>query len=456
MGVPQAIDRRGEHSVTQLLCPILRRAVSDEDRARASWHLLDWIACTAIGGETEAGRLLFSEVADRFGRDGLLPSAKAGPAMTAFGLGGLGAVLEMDDVHRTALLHPGPVIMPAALAVARDIDASGTGLLDAIVRGYEAMIRLGRAVGPGHYAMFHNTGTCGAFGAAAAAGSLLGLGDSQLVSALGNAGTQSAGFWQCRHEPVMTKPMHNAHAAWSGVTAASLAARGFTGPATILEGPQGFFAATCPDGDPMAVVAAPEAAWQIWDVSFKPWPACRHAHPLIDAALALGEVDPAAIETVSVRTYGDAVRFCDRAHPSTSDEAKFSLQHAVAVVLTEGKPALAHFEPAAYQRTDLVVLRDRVTVAVDDGFDAAYPAHFGAAIEVRLKDGERKQASVADALGDPENPFDEAGRLAKARQLLGAAGWSAARQDRTIDAALGLGDGKPLQALLAALADGLN
>jgi 2-methylcitrate dehydratase PrpD len=453
MDVSLANERLDGKTVTQRLCPILNRAVSNDDRRRAAWHLVDWIACTTIGATTQAGGLLAAEVAETYGQDGLLPSVAAGPAMTAFGLGGLGAVLEMDDVHRTALLHPGPVVMPAALATARAADAQGTVLLDAIVRGYEAMIRLGRAVGLGHYAMFHNTGSCGAFGAAAAAGCLLGLDEAEMVSALGNAGTQSAGFWQCRHEPVMTKPLHNSHAAWSGVMAASLAARGFTGPATILEGPQGFFAATCPGGDPSDVVAAPDANWQIWDVSFKPWPACRHAHPVIDAALAHGRIDPTEIAAIGIDTYGDAVRFCDRPHPTDAVSAKFSLQHAVAVVLTRGRPELADFEPEACGQPELAALRDATTLKVDGGFDAVYPAHFGAAVVIDFKDGSRRRTTVDDAMGDPENPLDEAGRLDKARQLMSAAGWSDIRIDKVINAALGLADGAPLEGLLAGLCE---
>ncbi|MEM7444520.1 MAG: MmgE/PrpD family protein [Pseudomonadota bacterium] len=455
MTLSQAAILPADQTVTQRLVPILQRPISDADRQRAAWHLVDWLACTAIGATTESGALLLAEVTDRFGRDGLLPFAAAGPAMTAFGLGGLGAVLEMDDVHRTALLHPGPVIVPSALATAREVEASGTGLLEAIIRGYEAMIRLGRAVGPGHYAMFHNTGSCGAFGSAAAAGSVLGLDDGQMVSALGNAGTQSAGFWQCRHEPVMTKPMHNAHAAWSGVTAASLAARGFTGPASILEGPQGFFAATCPDGDPSDVVAEPNEQWQIWDTSFKPWPACRHAHPAIDAALALGEIDPETIASITVETYGDAARFCDRPHPTTAVEAKFSLQHAIAVVLVEGRPSLGDFEPAACQRSDLTVMRAKTSITVDAALDRTYPAHFGSAVEIIDESGRRHRASVADALGDPENPMDDEGRLTKARELLAAAGWSSERSERAIAAALNIADGGSLGDLLAALGDRL-
>src|SRR5690606_5715698 len=172
-------------------------------------HLVDWVGCALIGKD--------SDVAAAFSRE-LQPHSIAGllsqnndPARLAMALGGLGSILEMDDVHRTAILHPGPVIIPASLAAAND-EASGEDFLDAVIRGYDAMIRLGIAVGTGHYAFFHNTATCGGFGSAFAAGELLGLNDRQKIWAVGNAMSIAGGLWQCRNEPVMTKPFHCAEA----------------------------------------------------------------------------------------------------------------------------------------------------------------------------------------------------------------------------------------------------
>src|SRR5690606_22586093 len=120
----------------------------------------------------------------------------------------LGNIFEMDDVHRAALVHPGSVVVPAALFLGRRLGATGSDILSAVVRGYEAVIRFGRAVGPGHYALWHNTATCGVLGAAAAAGSLLGLSTTALVDAFGLALTQAAGLWQVRLEPCMAKQWH--------------------------------------------------------------------------------------------------------------------------------------------------------------------------------------------------------------------------------------------------------
>jgi 2-methylcitrate dehydratase PrpD len=296
------------------------------------------------------------------------------------------------------------------------------------VRGYEAVIRVGAAVGPNHYRYWHSTATCGPFGAAAAACALLGLAARQWVDAFGNAGTQAAGLWQVRHEPVMSKQLHNGRAAHAGLLAADLARAGFTGPASILEGPQGFFAAMCRGADPRGVVRDPESRWKIHDTSFKPWPACRHAHAAIDAALA-------------VRTYRDALVFCDRPDPRTSLEAKFSLQHSVAVALADGPPPLAAFEPAAIARPDVAALRATVEVAAAEPYAGAYPARYGAEVEVELADGARHAAGVPDALGDPENPLDQVGIRAKALALMDAGGLDAGRAERLADACLALAAG---------------
>ncbi|MEM1147640.1 MAG: MmgE/PrpD family protein, partial [Pseudomonadota bacterium] len=333
----------------------------------------------------------------------------------AFQWGGLGNILEMDDVDKQALLHPGPSIIPAALAVASAQSTSMEDLLSAIVVGYEATIRLGRAVGPAHYAMWHSTGTCGAIGAAAASATLLGLDCNQTAHALSLALSQSAGLWQTRHDPAsMGKQLHTAVAARAGVNAAELAQGGFRGPLTVLEGEQGFFAAMCPDGDVSDIVKDAGANWHIHDVSFKPWPACRHAHAVIDAALELrAKVNVNSLEEIEVWTYADAIKFCHRPEPQSVIEAKFSLQHAVAIVLLKGAPRLTDFEPAAFQSTEVSELRRRVRVGIDEHLNQAYPARFGA--KVICRDAE---ILVSDALGDPENPMTENQIREKAKTLM--------------------------------------
>ncbi len=408
-------------TVTESLAELLNRPVSKADRDRASVLLLDWTGCAVAGRAEPAGRKVAAAFPDETGPCARIGSSPASPQMAALHNGCLGNVLEMDDVDRRAVLHAAPTVIPAALAMAQHVGADRQALLDAIVIGYEATIRIGRAVGPGHYAFWHNTATCGPFGAAAAAGHL--LNGSDLVSALGLAGTQAAGLWQTRHEPdSLAKQLHAGHAAQVGVQSALLSAQGFQGPRTILEGEQGFFVALCPGADARDALFEQDG-WIVHETSLKPYPACRHAHPAIDAALQARDTGG----DIVVRTYADALKFCDRPDPKSVIEAKFSLQHSVAVALAKGVPLLADFEAEAVARH--AEIRSRVRVVEDEAFNAAYPAHYGASVEIG---GEVWTAT--DALGDPEVPMTGEQLREKSRGLMRHGGM--AEPDGLVEAAL--------------------
>jgi 2-methylcitrate dehydratase PrpD len=443
-----------EPSFTAQLVALLRRPITPEDRARAALHVLDWIGCATIGATTPPGLVIKDY--GRLEPGGPCKALGVGDLRAeaaAFVNGAFGNVLEMDDIHRTSILHPGPVVVPAALAAAQAAGAETDVFLDALVRGYEVVVRIGISVGRGHYKNFHNTSTCGPFGAAAAVGSILGLSDAQMVDALGNAGTTTGGLWQVRHENAMSKQLHNANAARHGLLCGYLAKRGFTGPAHILEGPNGLYRGMCgPDANPAAVTARPEAPWMMYDTSFKPWAACRHSHSTIDAALKLRREVPAEkLDHAVVRTYADAVAFCDRPHPETVVQAKFSLQHAVAVVLADGPPRLDHFEPKAFKQERFAKLRARVSCAVDPAIDRAFPEHYGAAIDAWTSDGRKITIEAPEALGDPGNPVEDARIVAKARELMAAAGLPAARIDALVQKTLALGRGGTVEDVAALL-----
>ncbi len=414
-------------SLTERLAEILARPIDREARARVCLHIVDWLGCAALGTTSQAGSALLAY--GRAAPDGPCFSLGAGrksAEAAAFVNGGLGNIFEMDDLHRTSIVHPGDVVIPAALAVAERVGATGPVLLDAIVRGYEAAIRVGEAAGTGHYAHWYNTATCGVFGAAAAAASVLGLDRPQIVDALGQAGMQAAGLWQCRLEPTFSKQLATARAAQSGVIAADLVAIGFPGAKAILEGELGFFAATCPGSDPQAVVHDPDGPWRLFDTSFKPWPACRHAHPVIEAGLALhrrGGSKP--IERITIATYRDAGRFCDNQEPTTPHEARFSLQHCAAVALAKGRAVLTDFAPLAIADETLAALRRRVVVRIDAAMTAAFPKCYGALVTIAYADGSHEECRVKTAKGDPENPMTEVEIEAKFHTLMSVGGLAA-------------------------------
>jgi len=242
-------------SLTQQLTELIAaKPVAPADLEHAALLTLDAIANALAGRASEPGAILlrWAETV-----------APTDAARRAFLLGALTHILETDDLHRTSVVHPGCVVVPAAWAVATREGIRGHAMLRAVLWGFEAATRVGMAVGPSHYRLWHNTATCGPYGSAMATAALLRLDLRSTVHALGNAGAQSAGLWQFLEAGTMTKHLHAGRAAAAGVLAADLAQAGFTGPPAILEGAKGWFAAACPDADPDAVMRNPDDPWQL-------------------------------------------------------------------------------------------------------------------------------------------------------------------------------------------------
>ncbi len=384
--------------------------------ADAKRFVLDWLASALGGTATPVGHMLIAEGQSRGG--GLCAVLGVDPGrdaeVAALVNGGLSHIIEMDDLDRASVVHPGTVVIPAALAAAEETGADGLAFLTSVAVGYEAALRVGAAVGRSHYAYWQNTATCGVFGAAAAAGHLLGLSPEAMTWAFGNAGSVAGGLWQFNHDGAMTKHLHAGRAAANGLLAARLAARGFTGARAILEGPQGFFAAMSDDADPPLVVAGlntlgATTPWKIGGVSIKPHASCRHTHPAIDAALALrpqlGDSPSAAIARVHVATYGTALAITDAPAPRHPYQAKFSLQYTVAHALRYGRVGLHDFGPDRLTDPDLHALMTRVVLTVDPALDAAYPQTWGARVTIESIDGAMRVATVDAPKGDPDNPL---------------------------------------------------
>ena len=390
---------------------------------RARGYLLDWLGSALAGHGTEPGRQLLDYAAEQ--PSGTVPVVGSemarGADVATLVNGGLSHIVEMDDLDRGSVVHPAAVVMPAALAAAKQTNASGRELLSAIVAGYEVAIRIGEAVGKEHYFYFHNTSTCGVFGAAAAAGWILGLTQQQMVWALGNAGTQAGGLWQFNADGAMSKHLHAGRAAANGHLAATLAAKGFTGARGILEGPRGFFAATAPDARPEHVVDGLKLhpdAYRLQGVSIKPYASCRHTHAAIDAALAIRpQLHDRPVETVLVETYQAALNLCDNAQPSTPYAAKFSLQYCIASALQRGSVGLEAFQYESIHDPDLRAFLPRVTGRANAVYDAHYPQAWQARVEVRLEDGSELSHTVTAPKGDPENPMAPTELETKFRRL---------------------------------------
>ena len=436
--------------LAQVACAVRGHAAAQQ---RAATHLLDWLACAAQGSTAAVGLAMARWLALQSpGPAPTLHGSLRDAAAAAAFHGALGSALEMDDVHRSSVLHPAPVVIPAVLAAA-PADMPGAWLLGAIVSGYEVMIRVGRALGPAHYAHWHTTSTAGSFGAAAGVAAVLGLDAPTTAQALALAGTRAGGLWQVRHESSLGKAWHMAGAARDGLAAAQAAAVGVTGPLGVLDGPSGWFAVSAPQADATLIAEARSTPW-IDDVSFKPWPACRHAHPAMDALralLAAAPVRPDQIDRIEVHSYADALRFCDRPHPQDEAGARFSVQHALAAWLLWGEAQLAHYQGPALADATLRGLRQRIHLQACPQMQARYPSHYGARVLLHLHDGTQRQAELHDTFGDPARPMPEAARHAKARMLMGAAAWNQTRIAAALAACTALPGARDLQALHAVI-----
>lgn len=387
------------------------RDITAETREHAKQCLLDWLGC-AIRGSAMPQATPVKLYADEAGGN---PQAhiigrcqRSSAYQAALSNGYYGHILEMDDVDKQSISHPGTVVISAALSAGEQAGASGKDFLAAMIAGYEVMLRVGAAVTPAHYQIWHTTATAGVFGSVVAAGRLLGLTPEQMTWAFGNAGTMSAGLWEFLQDGAMSKYLHAGKAAATGLMAASFARHGLSGASRILEGKQGFFAGYARQTVDPAIFADFDTNYRLDKVSFKPYPCCRHTHSAIDCALDLhrqcGDKTD-AIRTIELRTYKAAAQVAGNENPAEARQAQFSLKYVMAAALKFGRVTLEEFSPVMLADTSIRSLMGKMTVKVDETLDAQTPAIWPAKLTISLMDGATLATSVEYPKGDPENPL---------------------------------------------------
>ncbi len=419
-------------SVTQQLAEVLAAttvgALPDVALEGAQRAVIDW-AGSAIAGALEGPARLSQRVVAGLGRSDeatVLAAGRASAAGAALANGVAAHILELDDIHKASTVHAAAPVIAAALAVAEREHASGARFMLAVVLGYEAALRIGEAVNPSHYRYWHPTGTAATFGAAAAAGSLIGLRAEAMRDALGSAGTQAAGLWEFNADGAMSKHLHPGKAAFNGILAADLARLGFTGARRILEGDRGFFRAMSGSHDASRVTAGLGERWKIVENCYKLHSCCGHTHTAIDLALGLrvdgrladGEAGTpvagrvaARVASIDIETYGPGYAIVREGNPRTPYQAKFSLAYCVAVALLEGRVGLEQFAPERFgpdgpRDAATRALLARTRVAVRDDLTARYPAAWPARLAVTLETGDVLAGACEFPRGNPENPID--------------------------------------------------
>ena len=382
----------------------------------AKYLCLDFAGVTLKGSTTGSARAVVDALR-RLGRSG--PSAVIGtswrtlPEYASMANGVAFHSIEMDDVNNEASLHPGVTAFPTALSMADLAPVSGRDFIAAVVAGYDVIVRLGRALQPAeHYGRgFHPTGTCGAFGAAAVAGRLLGLQGDDFIHALGIAGSQTAGSMEYLAQGAWTKRLHPGWAAHSGSWAALLARSGYTGPVTILEGRDGFLQAYSGDPDPSLVLHDLGGEYLITRTGVKPHACCRYKQGPIDCLIQLRnehglQPDDIAEVTVGVLSGGFklvAIPEADKANPQTVVDMQFSMPFGAAAALAYGRASLAEYVEGAPERPEIRRLMPLVRCVTDPELDAHFPREFRAWAEVATTDGRRLRRQIRYPKGDPEN-----------------------------------------------------
>ena len=326
--------------------------------------------------------------------------------------GMMGHALELDDVHTGSKSHVGAVVVETAWTLAEAMGESGRRLLEAVITGYEVMARVGMAmdVVSNRKRGWHGTGIIGTFGAAAAAGHLLGLDEDQMVSALGMAGTQSSGLWAFLEEGATCKKLHPARAAVNGLTAAVLAKGGMTGPERILDaGDGGLYRAVADSFNMETLVNGLGTSYEILKIDKKPYPCCRTTHHAIDGALMLREkADLEQVERILVETYEVGVLQCgSQGYPSSAVEAKFSIPYTVAAALVRGNVSLGEFTPEVIGDPLIKSLANRVQVTADPLFTSRYPDRWGCRLRLIYKDASELAVQVDDMSGSVAKPLTE-------------------------------------------------
>ncbi len=401
-GVPAGVLEDAKSRVLDVLGNSLA-AWGDEPGDAILGMALDW------GGKPEAAVL---------GKAAHLPAPNV-----ALVNGTLAHALDFDDTHLPSVLHPSASVVPAVLAVAQAVGASGLEALVAIAVGDEINVRLGAASYDPliRNSIFfenglHATSICGTLAAAAAAGVLMGLDQGGVASAVGIAASMGAGLLEANRTGGSVKRMHCGWAGHAGITAALLSARGVTGPPTVLEGRFGFFRAYSEGRfDEEALIGGLGDRWELLRVHYKPYPTNHFTHAGIDAALALRAQgldvnDIAEIElgvaAPTLRTIAEPPE--QKAHPPSPYAAKFSGPFTVATALLGGGGLgvyLDDFTDATIGDPGRLRLAGLVRCVADEEATEAFPNSFGGVLKIRTTSGAEFEHRVRHNRGGPENPL---------------------------------------------------
>ena len=337
-----------------------------------------------------------------------------------------GHAYDFDDGHRFSTVHLGSAVIPAVLAVAEKENLTMDDVLRGIIIGYEAAIRMGNCIQPGHRGRgFHASGTVGTIGAAMGVAALLDFNEEQFKSALGAACTSAGGILEMQVDSSTLKPYNIGRATHDGITAALVVRAGFQGPIDPLDGEFGFFKASSDTCKPEVLSLEHNSSYNICGCYHKPFASCRHTHGCVYAALrAVGDnnVNWSDIESISVDMYAQGVNGHDHTDIPSPVAGKMSAPFCIAMALVTGKIGISSFTDETLKNKDILDLTQKVSVRADEEMTSWVPKKRAARVTVTLKNKKSYTSQADYALGEPELPMSIDDFCSKTTELAMAAG----------------------------------
>lgn len=389
---------------------------------------LDYLGCAVSGArllEAKSEKLLNSSLYAE-GRCSIFGKGKHyGVNIASLVNGMYSHALEMDDGQRIGTLHLAAPVFSGLLAVAENEDIAYGDFLRGAIAGYETAIRLACSVQPYHKKRgFHTTGTCGTIGTAMAIATALRFDFEQLKTALSAAVSSAAGVLEMLSDDSELKPFNVGRAASDGITAAYVGTAGFVPPDDALTGKRGFYATMTEKYDLSYIKAFEEHPDLCKTTFFKPYAACRHCHPAIEASIMLAKenmINIDDIQEVMVKTYDLAIVGHDHKEAKSVNSAKMGIPYSVAVSIIDKKADILEFDEECLKRKDIVDLSSKVTVCEDPSLSALIPDKRAAIVEIVTSDKVYRER-VDVAKGEPENPMTREELIQKFKFLVRYAG----------------------------------
>jgi 2-methylcitrate dehydratase PrpD len=408
---PAATRTKEVHGVTQTLARYIVAARFDDlpkaARSEAARSLLNWMGVAVGGSQHETVQIALAAVAPFAGapQAGVFGRKERLDVMNAAFLNGISShVFDFDDTDLLTAVHPSAPVAPALLALAEYRKISGRDFINAMVLGIEAECRIARVVTPSMQEIgWHATGTAGVFGAAIAAGKVLGLDEERMSHAIGLAATQPVGLREMFGS--MTKSFHPGRAAQSGLLAALLAEKGYTSSLQGIEAKRGWANVLGTAQNYAAITENLGSQYEIFRNSYKPFACGLVVHAVIDGCIQLRQENKLTadmIDRIDLGVHPIVMELTSKRQPRTGLEGKFSVYYAAAIAIVAGRAGERQFSDAAVNDPQVTGVRDRVVATIDPSL-----AQDQARVKIRLKDGHEVERFVEHAVGSVEVPLSD-------------------------------------------------